>query len=77
MNPPSSEDERQFWRQLIWGVPLGAGLGWLFWAVFLGAASGGAMWMCVGWGALIGGLLAGWFGSVFVDFLVRLFVEWL
>lgn len=76
MNSPSSEHERHFWRHFVWGVLLGAGLGWLFWAVFLGSSGGASMWMSAGWGALICGLLAGWFGEDFWEFVVRVFTSW-
>ena len=77
MNPESSEDERHFWRHFTWGTLLGAGLGWLFWATFIGTPGGSSPWMSVGWGTLLCGLLAGWFGEDFWEFIVRLFATWL
>jgi len=34
------------------------------------------MWMSVGLGALLCGLLAGWLGEDFWEFVVRVFTSW-
>lgn len=74
MNPLDlpTPPERHFCRDFAIGGIIGAGIGWMFHTAFMSSPDALGLWVPMSIGGAVVGLLAGFYGSEFWEFLVRL-----